>query len=572
MTDDEIAAKYGGTPASVSASSSDDAIAAKYGGKPAPETAKPRTKEELAAMIQSTGLPYGDAIAHGMRRTLLGAGQGIAHLFGGGSSIDQAVKDEQAAYDAAPHLPGSGVATGIGEAANFVALPGAGIPTRLAQILKAAPVLGGAAAGAVTGAVSGAVEPVAETPSLSGLVTGNQPDSFASQKAKQIGVGAGAGAAMSGAFGLAGKVLDPAITAGAKMLQDAGIRLTPGQALGGVYKTLEDKAQRFFPILGDLIESRRNEGVASLNRAMYAKATAPFGAEGAAAIKDAPVGREGVAKVGDYLSSKYEQGLAASRPVPIYDNPQGLKQITDGTQPSQTFMEAIDELKSMVPTAKAQDFEKDLKRAIFDKVTPAGTLTPTFAKQADSELGQIARFTPVSRDEQLYKSAIMEARSQLREQFAKYNPETAPMIRAADQGWRTLVQIENAAAMLGAKDGVFGAAQLLHSVKKSDTSIRDRMFARGEAHNQEFADAARNTMSAAQNTGGLGGMIAGDMMMGGPMMTGITGAGSVAYLPGVNQALTALLTRRPQQMRSLGDVAKRLAPVAGLSSDSLTTP
>ena len=59
-----------------------------------------------------------------------------------------------------------------------------------------------------------------------------------------------------------------------------------------------------------------------------------------------------------------------------------------------------------------------------------------------------------------------------------------------DKGWATLTQLENAGAMLGAKEGVFTPSQFLNAVKKSDKSLRDRAFARGQARNEKFAQAA----------------------------------------------------------------------------------
>lgn len=46
-----------------------------------------------------------------------------------------------------------------------------------------------------------------------------------------------------------------------------------------------------------------------------------------------------------------------------------------------------------------------------------------------------------------------------------------------------------------------------------------------------------------------------------------TGAVGAAYLPGVNQAITRLLTaERPQAVRTLGEIARRGAPYAALGS------
>jgi len=63
----------------------------------------------------------------------------------------------------------------------------------------------------------------------------------------------------------------------AQALRERGIPLTVGQALGGLPKRLEDAATSI-PIIGDVINARRGEGLQAFNRAAFEDAGRPIGA------------------------------------------------------------------------------------------------------------------------------------------------------------------------------------------------------------------------------------------------------------------------------------------------------
>jgi hypothetical protein len=273
------------------------------------------------------------------------------------------------------------------------------------------------------------------------------------------------------------------------------------------------------------------------------------------------VGRNGVAKVGDYLSAKYEQALDQSAPAPLTAEAQ----------------QALNNLADMVPASKQMDFLKAIKRTVLDNVTPAGTLTPSVAKDADSELGRLARGYAGSQDfeQRELAGALREAQSTLREMFADANPDTAPIIRAADQGWATLTQMERAGSMLGAKDGIFTPAQFLNAVKRGDTSIRDRRFARGEMLNQDLGEAgdavlpnkvpdSGTTGRLLVNAGAAGGLHSIGALLD-PHTLATVGAASLPYLPVVGPAVTSLaMLARPQIAQDAGGLLARLAPYTSL--------
>lgn len=534
------------------------ALAKELGGVPATPKAHD-VSWRMAA--EAAGIPVGyamdagmglkqalDAVAQMAARGAEGAANSIAPnsdiaktLTGMRQDTERANQNTLDAYNNAAQpdsRPGAGLVRGVGQSLPMFALPA----------LKAAGVLGNAAMGAGMGAVGGALEPVYDA-----------GDNFLGAKGGQIAQGAAAGGALGGLGAIAAKAIAPKIGAAQSALRDANINLTPGQAAGGMMKSFEDKLTGF-PLIGDLINARRFQGITDFNRAIYSKAVEPFGAEGAAVAKSADVGNAGIKKVGDFLSSKYEQALSQSVPAPV----------------SREFQAELSQLTSLVPRNLRDDFGDIIKRTVMDNVTPAGTLTPSVARAADSELGRLAASYKGSSvaSEREFATALAQAQESVRDLFAQANPEVAPIIQAANQGWRTLVQMENAGAMQGAKDGIFTPSQFLNAVKKSDKSLRDRQFARGDAFNQEFAQAADKVLpNKVADSGTPGRLTAGAVIAEGaraiPGMAAATVAG-LPYMPGIGPLLMRLAIDRPQGAATLRSLAQGALPYLGAPVGAMT--
>jgi hypothetical protein len=218
-----------------------------------------------------------------------------------------------------------------------------------------------------------------------------------------------------------------------------------------------------------------------------------------------------------------------------------------------------------------------IKNQIIDKLPPAGTITPTIAKAADSEIGRLAAQYKgsVVGSEREYGLALAQAQAELRDLIARYNPNTAPVIKRANAGWAQLVQIETAAARVGAKDGIITPAQYMSAVKTTDRSLRDRDYAHGEALNQEFANDANKVLPSTYPDSGTTGRAITAFVLGGglshltPPVLGGLGAGVAAYAPGVNQIVSkAIAGNRPQAAVTFSDLLKRAAPYAPLAASA----
>ena len=145
-------------------------------------------------------------------------------------------------------------------------------------------------------------------------------------------------------------------------------------------------------------------------------------------------------------------------------------------------------------------------------------------------------------------------------------------MQAINQGWANLTQLENAGAMKGAKNGVISPSQYLGAVKKSDNSVRDRAFARGEVRNQDLATAADNVLPNTYPDGGsigralMGGLLGGAAHLVSPLIPMAGGVGALAYTPWGQKAMAAMLAQRPQAAQVSGDLLKQAAPYLGYAA------
>ena len=250
---------------------------------------------------------------------------------------------------------------------------GGGVGRSVGQALVTAPVLpmgatslpGMAAQGALAGAAGDALTPVYD------------PSNFGQQKLDQAKQGAIAGALTGGAAGLAGRALSPNLSPDVRTLIDSGITPTPGQIMGGLGKSTEDKLTSI-PLLGDVINMGRARTLTDFNRALYARTLAPLGDEGAQVAATAPIGSEGIAKIGNFLSDKYNEVLPK------------ITVVKDGA-----FDDAVGQLKQMaseLPPQQSQQFNSILQSQVLNKFTDSGLMAGQTMKQvSESTLGSIAR-------------------------------------------------------------------------------------------------------------------------------------------------------------------------------------
>lgn len=453
--------------------------------------------------------------------------------------VDQQVREVEQQYQQARAATGN---TGV----DWARLGGnIASPMNLAiasKIPVGASLLSRVGAGAAGGGIMGALNPVTE---------GN----FASEKAKQIGVGAAVGGAIPLVTAAAGRIVSPKSSPQVKGLLEEGITPTPGQMLGGAFQTTEDKLTSV-PVLGDAITSARRKGLDELNRAAYKRALDPIGG-----TVPKEVGREGVAAVREQISNAYDALL----PNVMF-------------KADQQFSADVNKLTSMasaLPDEQASRFQKVLRDQLIKKLSPQGTMDGETLKGVESEIGRIARGLKgdASFDNRQLGDALYELQNSVRSNLERANPQFSTELKAINTSWANYARLRDAASRQGSLEGKFTPGQLSAAVRAQDKTLGKRAFSEGGALMQDLSDPAKAVLSskypdsgttgrALMSVGTLGAMGGGAAMAPTAAVPAV-GAGILSilpYLPGGRQAMAALLARRPDGAEKVAEAIRKAGP------------
>ncbi len=416
-------------------------------------------------------------------------------------------------------------------------------------------------------AMPGALAPALGTRMLSGGVTGAatsilQPvdpsKDLWTEKGKQAALGTVVGGVAPAIVGGAARVISPKTRPEARLLMDEGVTTTPGQILGGAAQRLEEGLTSI-PFLGDAIKSSQRRTVEDFNRAAINKSLEPIGQK---LNMKTTMGNDAISEAGEKISTAYDDLLPK---LTVKADPQFVQEMT-----------AFQSVISTLPEAQAKQLKTILRTKVIEQFDQTGSMAGETMKQADSELKRFARNYRGSPDpdQRMMADALSEAQSYLRGMVTRNNPQHADQLQGIDKAYSTLLRVENAAARVGSKEGVFSPAALRGGVRAMDTSMRKRAFARGKAPMQEFADAAENVLGpkvpdsgspfrAASGLTALGGWMLDPSI---PVSIGI---GSAMYTKPVQKAITGLLTQRPELAGPISEALRRLSPASAAALPAL---
>jgi hypothetical protein len=362
---------------------------------------------------------------------------------------------------------------------------GAGVTTGgigAARLLGQAPGLFRAAgAGAVSAAPLGAVD-------ATGKIEGPAGIAEYADKALRGGLTAGAiGGAAGGIGNAVARVLGPWATAAAQRLSDRGIRLTPGELMGGGAKRVEETTGDL-PFTGYMLRDRMDEGIADLNRTAINDAMLPL--EGHFPQIHRQYGRADVPGR-DMIGNAHQ--MAADALDDIVPRMRG--------QLDNTLAQDIDAITHSLPQSERPEFTRmvmeylaradrhgtgDIRgRSMQDVIGSMRDLADGWAKSAQPgtfsrELSEAYRGVKTALEMNLERHTL---------------PEVLEAYQAANHTYRNLITVETAAGSLGTEGGVFTPAQLLNAVKSTDRSVRRNRFSRGEAGDlQDLAEDAKTVM------------------------------------------------------------------------------
>lgn len=399
-------------------------------------------------------------------------------------------------------------------------------------------------ASAASGGALGALQPVD---------TSSGAD-FWSETGKQGVTGAVGGAVAAPLAAAVGRVLSPKTSASVKTLMSEGVTPTPGQVLGGAFKSAEEKLSSV-PILGAAIRSGQQRATEQFDRAAINRALFSVGER----LPDGMIGREAIQHTRDVLRDKYDDVLSRVGQVkPDVQLGQDLQALHGALVNSTSTPKGLpDRFKEVI----ANEFAGRAKNGSFDGEA---------IKKAESELTTKASefMRSTDPDQAEMGRALSEAVDAIRGWLARVAPQDVSSdLKRANAGWANFKRVERAAGYLGADDGVFTAAQLQGAVKALDRSKDKGGFARGDALMQDLADAGKQTLAnKAPNSGTTDRALLAALTVGplaghaiSPLLP-LAAIPSAAYLPGVQRGVAGLLASRPEALRALGNRFPALTP------------
>lgn len=370
-----------------------------------------------------------------------------AENLGTAPSVEAAVENQQQRFDAQP-VQGSGLGRFAGAvvgSAPLAMLPG----------------------GALTQGAAG------------GALLSDERDALGITKDAVLG--AAGGYVGQKALGGLAAVAKPVVDDGLRTLIDAGVRVTPGQwgrsagtKFGERLARTEDRAVST-PFVGDEIVAGRNRSMTDFARSTINRAVEPIGLS---LPDNIPPGRAAVRWAGDKLSAAYDAvvpNIAA----------RGDDQLVDD-------LVEVQRMASMLPKGRQKQFDAvrtDLARFWSDGETLAGQNFKAVQQRLNDRISRLSK--SMDADQQDLADVYGGLQTALNELAARQNPAQAEALRAIDRGWKGLVQVERASANSKASINPAGYSQ---AVRMTSDTVRNRGYSRGQALNQDLADAASDIL------------------------------------------------------------------------------
>lgn len=382
---------------------------------------------------------------------------------------------------------------------------------------------------------------------------------------QQIGLGTAVGAGVPVIGGALSKIAAPAVNPMVQKLLDLGVRLTPGQIIGGGIKGAEDKLSSV-PVLGSFISGAQKRAVTDFNKAVLNNALEPIG------VKLPPnlqAGRKAVDHVATQIGDVYDKTLP--RMMGSFDNTlqNDLVALENKATGSGVKADTIHRLGNV------------LNAQILDKADGSGNFAGDTLKGIQSELSRVAseHLSSENSDDRILGSLISDAHEAWNDMLARNNPVEAQTIQAANAAWARYAQIRKAASAAGAKEGVFSGPQFANAVKATDKSVQKGNYARGKALSQDISDAATSILpSSVPDSGTAGRVLMASALAGGhtlpitaPLAT-TAALGSAMYTRPGQALIRGLLTGGGSQRQALAALIQAMtekgSPAAALAANS----
>lgn len=395
-------------------------------------------------------------------------------------------------------------------------------------------------------------------------VTDQQSD-FATEKAKQAGVGAIAGGIGQQLTSGIGRLISPkaSVNPNIQLLKESGVTPTIGQALGGGFNRAEE-ALGSVPIVGSFVSGARTRANEQFQRGALNKALSPIGL----ALPKGLQGREALQFTENALKSQYDDTLNRIGAV----------------IPDEKYASKMANLEDLVTNMKMPKDKKMEFYAVLDTIKQSrdnnGVMTSQAYKDLESELGRVSSDLYGSKNifDRRMAPAVKQAREELKNMLERQAGQEAKELQNVNRAWANFKPSQRAMASLGAEEGNFTPAQLLNAVKAGDRSLNKGAFARGGALGQQYAEAGKSVLGNKVRDSGtperllLTGAGLGAGAINPAAAAGLLG-GSLAYSKLGQRLLSGAVTNRPDfaapSAELLRESSKYLIPAYGAMAGGL---
>jgi hypothetical protein len=465
----------------------------------------------------------------------------VSKFFGSEAQrVSEMVKAEEAGYQANRAASGSEGMDWSRLAGNVVNPANIAVGLRGAQAAQAL----GAAGRTIPAAAAGAAQAV--------LAPVTSEGDYTTEKATQIGIGAGMGVLGEAAAQGVAKIANPLVSKAEKTMRDLGITPTPGQTMGGVFKKAEDFAQNL-PLVGEQIRGAREKVLFDYNKAVINKALDKVDDKLPASV----VGRDAVNYAAEQISNKYDDVL-------------GKMSFNLDFKTTSGILSSLNK-SNLTSDAQRQEATNVLNNIVLDKFSNSKIPGTTY-KQIESDLRKEASkyLNSASASDRNVGEALQNVLKTFKEELKSQNPKWTSTLRRIDSAYGDLSIMSKAAANTGAENGVFTPKQYQLAVKQLDVTRNKKNFARGLARGQELAETGMQVIGNPVNST-LEGRLAlsaagGAALLSNPQVAipALSATSAMYSAPGL-KVTDALLRQRPELAKLLGQtIQQSTVPTGGL--------
>jgi hypothetical protein len=465
----------------------------------------------------------------------------VSKFFGSEAQrVSEMVKAEEAGYQANRAASGSEGMDWSRLAGNVVNPANIAVGLRGAQAAQAL----GAAGRTIPAAAAGAAQAV--------LAPVTSEGDYTTEKATQIGIGAGMGVLGEAAAQGVAKIANPLVSKAEKTMRDLGITPTPGQTMGGVFKKAEDFAQNL-PLVGEQIRGAREKVLFDYNKAVINKALDKVDDKLPASV----VGRDAVNYAAEQISNKYDDVL-------------GKMSFNLDFKTTSGILSSLNK-SNLTSDAQRQEATNVLNNIVLDKFSNSKIPGTTY-KQIESDLRKEASkyLNSASASDRNVGEALQNVLKTFKEELKSQNPKWTSTLRRIDSAYGDLSIMSKAAANTGAENGVFTPKQYQLAVKQLDVTRNKKNFARGLARGQERAETGMQVIGNPVNST-LEGRLAlsaagGAALLSNPQVAipALSATSAMYSAPGL-KVTDALLRQRPELAKLLGQtIQQSTVPTGGL--------